>query len=196
MNYTSVARVKLALGANETADDALLNTLIAASSRAIDRKCTGAQNSNDYFTLAPVNDEVLRNGVVDRNGNLLCWPHKASVSSVSSLAYRYGPLDTWIDISPDNVALTGNLVLAALGLSRTRPWVRISYTGGLADNIDNLPADLIEAATVLSVRYYREVKTGLSDSIGVAELGTLMYTQAWPVRVLDMLQPYIRIVPW
>jgi len=69
--------------------------------------------------------------------------------------------------------------------------VKISFTGGF----NPLPDDLVNAATLLTIRFYKEVKTGLSDSIGIAELGMLQYTKAFPERLAAMLKPYRRIVP-
>ena len=75
------------------------------------------------------------------------------------------------------------------GVVRTK----MSYIGGYGATLGELPPDLVEAATVLAVRLYREVKSGLTDTIGVAELGMLAYTKAWPVRVTEMLQPWKRV---
>jgi hypothetical protein len=74
--------------------------------------------------------------------------------------------------------------------------VQISYTGGYADTFDNLPADLVEAATVLAARYYREAEGGLTDAMGIVEIGQLVYTKALPARVADMLKPFKRKIPW
>jgi hypothetical protein len=66
----------------------------------------------------------------------------------------------------------------------------------LAEDVEDLPADLIELATLLAARFYKEAETGLNDAIGVAELGTLIYTKAWPIRFVAMLEPFIRRVGW
>jgi hypothetical protein len=39
-----------------------------------------------------------------------------------------------------------------------------------------------------------EIKSGLADSIGVAETGMMMYTKAFPVRLVEMLKPYRRAI--
>jgi len=195
MDYTDLARVKRALGNTETGDDTLLGELITRASRAIDRKCCNAR-ADDYFAMAAVAGETLRNAQVDARGNLLCWPHKPVVTSIAALSYRSSPLSSWSDVNLDVVEVEGCRVTAWLKLPRQKLTVLVSYTGGLGATVDDLPADLVEAATVLTVRFYREVKSGLTDTIGVAELGTLQYTKAWPSRVLDMLRPYMRVEPW
>lgn len=199
MDYTTVDLVKAAIKATESGDDALFATLVTAASRAIDRKMTGApfDEAENYFQQADVADEEIR-GLVDTEGNLVCWPRKGSINSVSALAYRSSPLQSWQDVTVATyVEVDKRLVRAYLGLSRgTRIRVKISYNGGLATTQANLPADLIEAATVLAARFYREAESQLSDSIGVADLGLLVYRKSWPIRILDMLAPFQRVTPW
>jgi hypothetical protein len=43
---------------------------------------------------------------------------------------------------------------------------------------------------------YRENKTGLTDLVGVTDFGTAVYTKAAPVRLLDWIKTYKRVVPW
>jgi hypothetical protein len=49
---------------------------------------------------------------------------------------------------------------------------------------------------VLAARFYKEAQGGLTDSVGVAELGMIMYTKALPVRFTEMLTKYLRVQPW
>ena len=98
--------------------------------------------------------------------------------------------------------------------------VTISYTGGLGNCVSDadamvtplscatggayvaptlttgLPPDLVELVTLLAARYYREAEGSLSDVIGVAELSTLVYTKAWPIRLVEQMQPFMRKVGW
>jgi len=197
MDYTTVTQVKAALGATETADDTLLGTAITAASRAIDKHCTGAVEAADnYFELGDLVDEQIW-GVVNKDGALACWPRKPVVTAVSALSYRPSPLVDWTTVNPDWLDIDGGRVAAWADLSvRRQMRVKLSYTGGLAASVNNLPADLVEAATVLAIRFYREAKSGLTDTIGVAELGILIYTKALPVRVVEILRPYKRVTPW
>lgn len=198
MDYTTVALVKAAIRISEPTDDTLLARLVTAASRAIDRKVTGAPDSDatDYFALGAVTDEQLL-GIVDQEGSLVCYPHKAAVTSVSSLAYRRRPDEEWQAVQAARIEVERDRAVAWLDLDdRSFRRVRISYTGGLALTQDALPADLIEAATLLAARFYREDETGLTDSVGVAELGQMMYTKAWPVRLVEMLRSFNRVTPW
>jgi len=200
MDYTTLTRVKLEANINEDNDDVRLAALITTASRAIDRKLTGVStsDSDNYLELGDVTDELLT-GRIDANGNIICYPHKIEVSSVTAFGWRWKPSDSWTGISAiDKVYSQGPKVEAYSELCNPtrRIFVRLSYTGGLADDPANLPDDIQDAATVLTIRYWREAQSGLNDSIGVAELGELIYTKAIPVRVVDMLQPYMRVVPW
>lgn len=196
MDYTDLSRVKAALGAEEPTDDDILTTCIAAASRAIDRRCAGAIAGDNYFELASVTDEQIK-GQVDRQGRIVCWPRKPLVVSVSALSARRWPMQTWSDIDLNTLEIDGGRVVAwVFNFERGPVQVKLSYSGGLAADVDDLPADLVEAGTVLAVRFYREAKTGLTDSIGVAELGTLLYTKALPLRVIEMLRHFKRTVPW
>jgi len=200
MDYTTLERVKAALGATETTDDTLLERLVTAASREIDRRCTGVvrMDAVNYFELEDVADEMLR-GFVDREGRIVCYPRKAQVNSVSSLAYRTSPMEAWVEVDSEAVVVEEAEVVSyvSAGGLRGKPLqILVSYNGGMAADEDGLPADLVEAATVLTARFYREARTGLTDSVGVAELGVLVYTKAIPVRVQDTLRRYERVVPW
>lgn len=189
MDYTTLADVKSALGATATTDDILLAALITEASRAIDRHCAQAVNSDNYFASQTLTDQEGR-GLVSADGYLYCWPLKPLVTGVSALAYRLTPRSPWLDIDTSLIEVYGYTVKAYTAGWRGNVQVKITYTGGFA----TLPADLKNVATLLTVRFYRELKSGVTDSIGVAELGTLQYTKALPVRMVEMLKPYVRQV--
>ncbi len=190
-DYTSLASVKLALGSSETADDDLLETLITQASRAIDRFCAGFVDSDDYFVSESVSAETGP-GVVATDGTLHYWTRKPRVTGVSAISYRFSGGDDWIALEASDADLRGCRV-SVWGVPghRGNVQVQISYTGGF----DPLPDDLTNIADLLTVRLYREIKSGLGDSIGVAELGTLQYTKALPARLVEMLKPYKRATP-
>lgn len=189
-DYTSLNAVKAALGSSETADDDLLAVLITQASRAVDRLCAGFVGSDDYFTHDETTDEILT-GIVLAN-KLFCWPRKPKVESVSALAYRFDAREDWLSLAAAYTELSGYTVsIWGVPGQNRRAQVKISYTGGF----DPLPDDLVNAVTLLAVRFYKEIKSGLTDSIGIAELGTLQYTKALPARVVEMLRPYKRMVP-
>lgn len=184
-DYTNLTAVKRALGSQETADDVLLAELITQASRAIDRQVASADN---YFARE-ILLEVMVSGHLTA-GNLLCHLPKPVVESVQAFAYRESPEQLWKMIDPHKLLINGYSVTTGLHLAGFgKVQVQTSFTGGY----DPLPGDLVNLATLLSIRFYREVKSGLGDSIGVAELGTLTYTKAFPARLVEMLKPYKRV---
>lgn len=199
MDYTSVARVKAHLRVAVTTDDALLAVLVTAASRAIDRRCTQAAAADvaDYFALETAITETLV-AYPDQFGVLHVWPHKPVVASVTALAYRDTPMATWSSIATDRIQVLDAAVAAwPTATLLAMPYTaQITYSGGYATTVEGLPADLVEAATVLAARYYREAETGLTDALGIVEIGQLVYTKAIPERVADMLEPFKRRIPW
>lgn len=206
MDYTTLATVKEAIRAKTavTTDDSRISRAITDASRAIDRKCTGAPDSDavDYFKLETKNNEMIP-GRIDRNGVISCYPRKPVVASVTSFEFRLTPVDPWVSIDASRVATDGVKVEAyqyGTSYTFTACQVRITYSGGLAAVVADLPADLVNIATLLAVRFYREEETGLSDAIGVADAATgmegVVYTKAFPERFNKMIQPFIRTVGW
>jgi hypothetical protein len=188
-DYATLSSVKAALGSSETTDDSLLAALITQASRVIDRHCAGFADSDNYFVRITVTDEVSP-ALVSADGKLYCWPRKPKVESVSALAYRFDPREAWQSVAAAYAVVDGYTVSADVSERRGKAQVKISYIGGF----NTLPDDLVNAAVLLAVRFYKEIKSGLTDSIGVAELGTLQYTKALPARVVEMMRPYKRMV--
>ncbi|RJR09990.1 hypothetical protein C4588_04175 [Candidatus Parcubacteria bacterium] len=171
-----------------------MGRIITAVSRAIDRHCSRMAISNDYFKLETVTDEQGK-GIVSSDGNIFYWARKPKVQSVMAFAYRLAPYTSWIVSNTEYVEINGHMIkFWSSVLSRGEIQIQMSYIGGLASTVDELPADIVEAAIVLVVRFYKEIKSGLGDTIGIAELGTLQYTKALPVRVVEMLKPYVRSI--
>ena len=156
MNYTTLARVKLeAIKTASTTDDALLNLLIASASRSIDRVATGVDSTeaDDYFELASITDEALV-GQLDNFGNIVCGPHKPQINAVSSLSYRFRPMDEWQTPASNTLSTNGKLITAwtQLSIGPKKAFVKVSYNGGYSAATDMLPADIIELATLLATR--------------------------------------------
>jgi hypothetical protein len=197
MDYTDLTQVKNAMDSQETVKDTVLSDYISKASRLIDRLCVGRPDAVDYFKLENVVNEFVTNGVVDFLGRLTVYPHKCHPSAVQALSYKYTLADPYITADLGNVITEDEGVLFEGGVfSADRIYALISYTGGLGASVSDLPKDLQDAATVLAVRLYKEARSGLGDSIGVAELGILVYTKAFPVRVIETLQSYARLAPW
>ncbi|HPO87439.1 MAG TPA: hypothetical protein PLN86_16475 [Candidatus Hydrogenedentes bacterium] len=204
MNYTTLAKVKAALGAEENTDDTLLASKIDEASRTLDTTLCHAEA--DYFKAETVTNELVR-AIITKDGAIICWPKKVVVTSVTKFEYRLTPRTPWIEVDITNVTISNNRQVTAwdvAGIRSVPVFVRMTYVGGYGTEtwagnpsvatISGLPADVIDAATVLAVRFYKEEKGGLTDSIGVAELGQLQYTKAIPTRVVEMTKPYKRII--
>jgi hypothetical protein len=201
-DYTTVARVKqeMHIISGSSADDALLALLVTAASRAWDRQTTGVPDAVNYFMTEAVTDEVLE-GQIDYQGkSIICYPHKPIVDSVQSFSYQMNIIETSYSVAVARIDPRGPRVTAFPdGMPIDFPSkcrVTISYTGGLATSGSGLPEDMQEAVAILAARFYREAEGGLADQMGVAELGTMAYTKAWPVRVSETLKLYRRYVGW
>ncbi len=200
MDYTTVARVKSEIHAEKTTDDALLALLVTAASRAMDRRCTGVPDAVDYFKLETITNERILGQVSSVTGEIICYPHKPYITAVNEFIFQANVTTTQYTVDPSRVEALGKRVTAyPLNLALDIPSqcrVTISYTGGLGATVTDLPADLVELATLLTARFYREVEGSLNDAIGVAELATVVYSKAWPARLLEQLTPYIRRNGW
>jgi hypothetical protein len=201
LNYTDAITIRNAMGGQENAQDTLLEKFAGIASRSVDHICaqTGDPGCIGYFALEPVTGESLTNAVIDQFGHLVCYPHKSSVRSVASLAYAAEPDLTPIPVPTDLVVVRGHAVEAWLDLSslRGRPLlVTLSYTGGMASSLQGLDPILVDCATVLAIRKYKEERSGMSDVVGVVELGTITYTEGIPASVVRDLTPFRRVAPW
>lgn len=200
MIYTSLDYVKSQIQTSRNTDDGQLLMLIEAASRAFDRKCTGVPDAVDYFKLETVVSERLF-GQADYLGQvILCYPHKPIITACTAFSYQENITTELFTVLASRVECDGPKIRAYPSSIPTgypsRVRVVVSYTGGLGAVTADLPDDLQDMVALLAIRYYREAETGLSDSIGVAELSTMVYTKAWPTRVLENMQPYIRRVGW
>ena len=201
MDYTSLPNVKLEAGIQEPTDDVLLASLITSASRWLDRELTGkpGPDSDNYLLSETVNNEALF-GQIDKDGNIVVYPHKPSVASVTAMSWRPDTFSGWVQVDLNHLWIDGYKVVAQFSAlangTRGKVQVQMTYTGGIALTQSDLPADVIEDVTVAVIRVYRENKTGLTDSMGVAELGTATYTKAMPTRLMDWVKSYKRVVPW
>lgn len=180
-------------------DDSVQAQAITHASRAIDRLVTqsDAPTALDYFLQAALTDE-LHDGVVTKHHNILVFAHKPSVTAVAAFAYRQSPRDPWTAVESTALTVSGYKITAWIGtpMPREPVMIKATYTGGLATTSTGLPADLQRAAIVLAARYYKEMRSGLGDVIGMPQTGELIYTKAVPTEVLQLLAPYTRPIPW
>jgi len=201
MDYTILANVKQEAGVLVPDDDILFSSLITAASRWLDRELTGkpGPDSDNYLMTETKTAETLY-GQVDKDGNIVVWPHKPAIASVASMSWRPDTWTGWVQVDTSHLAIDGYKVTAEYAAlcngTRGKVQVQMTYTGGIALTVNDLPADVLEDVTTGTIRIYRENKTGLTDSMGVAELGTATYTKAMPTRLMDWIKSYKRVVPW
>jgi hypothetical protein len=203
MDYCTLARVRseLRIKDGKTVDDAILSKFITDASRSMDKTATGVPYAENYFMTETVVGEQLL-GQVNYDGKyILVAPHKPLVTAVTAFSYQEDPTTVLFAVAAPIVSRIAGPVVKVYppNLSLCSPSacdVTISYTGGLGATVDDLPEDLQEMAALLSIRYYREAETGLGDQIGVAELASLTYTKAWPIRLTEKFNTYVRKVGW
>jgi hypothetical protein len=201
MDYTDLASVKLEAGINVSDDDTQISGIVTAASRWLDREMTGrpGPDSDNYLLTETKTAEILY-GQVDKDGNVAVWVHKPVVSAVASMAWRPDTYTGWVQVDTNHLTIDGYKVTAEYAAlmngSRGKVQIQMTYTGGIALTTTDLPADVQEDVRVMAIRIYRENKTGLTDSMGVAELGTATYTKAMPERLRDWTKSYKRVVPW
>lgn len=197
MDYTDLANVKSALGTALNTSDAVLAQYITRASRMIDDYLTG-YNGADYLTFENVTGEILLGR--HSNGRITTYPRKARVMAVTSFEYRVEPRQAWKAADVGGVFVLNNRVSCWADDGSLTPGqrlqLRLSYTGGLAASVAAMQANVVEQATTLAIRLYREDQAGVSDVIGVTELGIPQYTKAIPERVKAGLQPLVRVIPW
>ena len=202
MDYTTLERVKqeMHIQSGSSVDDGLITLLVTAASRAWDRICTGVPDSDNYFATEDVVGEKLT-GQIDYQGeSIICYPHKPIINSVASFSYQNTIISKAYTVTGSRIECSGGRVIA---YPNSIPWefprkcrVTISYNGGLGVSGSSLPADMQEVVAILVARFYREAETGLADQIGVAELAQMVYTRAYPVRVVNTAEFYKRRVGW
>ena len=200
MDYTSLDEVHYAMQGDDTitGQDTMLSSYITRASRLIDTLCAGVPSvqSVNYFMQEDVANEYLTNGVIG-NGSLTVYPHKSVVNSVASLSFKYHLKDAWTIADLASVSPEGDSVYYEGRLPyQERVYVQISYNGGLATTQPDLPEDFIDLATMIAVRLYKEARGNYTDAIGIAELGTMIYTKSFPARFLETLPMYQRTTPW
>ena len=200
MDYTDLTSVKNAMDSEQSYKDTVLSDYITRASRTLDRIATSQPvGSDNYFMQEDIVDEFLSNAAIETGGILTVWPHKPVINSVLSMSYKYSLNASWITCDMTRVLAQQDAVIFEGACSwAERVYVQISYNGGLGKTVADLPKDFINVATVEAVRLYKEARAGMSDVVGVVELGTVTYTKAFPSQVLDMLNAggYARTARW
>jgi hypothetical protein len=122
------------------------------------------------------------------------------ISSVTNFQFQFRIIDQLYTIDPSRIDIRGPKVIAyPLSMPNVKSRkcrVVLSYNGGLGATLADLPRDMVEAVTILAIRFYREAESGLADQMGMAEFGTTSYTKAWPVRITQVIKKYKRQAGW
>jgi hypothetical protein len=200
MNYTDATKMKNAMGGKEAVQDDLLTRFAEIASRDIDHICaqTSSMDCENYFFLQTIVGEFLTNAKIDENGHLVCYPHKSQVLSASSVSFATIP-SSFISVDPSLIVTKPHAVEVWGDYSefRGKPLlVTVNYVGGMATSIDELSDTLVDIATVIAIRKYKEERSGMSDVVGVVELGTVQYSKAMPANAEYGLVQFMRVVPW
>lgn len=190
MLYSTLEQLKATLDIKaadgDPADDLLLMA-IDYGSRLLDLMVAGP-NGQDFFAETSFTDAIL-SGILAADSSLQAWPRLYPITAVTAMAWRYNPLGEWQPLTSfevvDKKKLVGWGAIGEVG----RVSVRASFAGGGAD-ITDLPPGVNEVANLLSARIYREYGTQLTDAMGIAELGTLVYTSALPARAVNTIKFY------
>lgn len=200
MDYTTTAIVKSDAHIAEATDDTLLARKVTDASRAIDRLVTGRVDVSDFFKLETITLETLtgaRNPLVDSNNHLILWPHKPVITAVTAVNYRYSPVETWQAVDATYLMISNGMAVECWqSFNRARIMAQVSYSGGLAAATASLPNDLVELATLLTIRMYKESQSGMSDVVGLNDYGVAQYVKALPIRFQDFIGRYARVIPW
>jgi|SRR6185436_4479801 len=201
LNYTDAATIRGAMGGQETVQDTLLDKFAGIASRSVDHICaqTSDPDCQNYFKLEDVANEILTNGSVDNNGHIVCYPHKSFIQSVSAFGWSTVPGTPQVTADPATIVVKSRSVEVWTDATawRGKPFlITISYRGGMATELAGLDPLLVDAATVLAIRKYKEERSGMSDVVGVVELGTIQYSTGIPASVVRDLQPFQRVTPW
>ena len=117
MNYTTLAKVKAAIGAEETTDDTLLQAKITEASRTWDTTICKAEA--DYFKLETVTNELLK-GLITKDGDIVTWAKKVIVNSVTKFEYRFSPRTDWIEAPISAVVISNHRQVTAYGIAGLR----------------------------------------------------------------------------
>jgi hypothetical protein len=204
MDYTTLTRLQNDLDNKISGQETELSQCIADASRWIDHEVTGVGDDTclNYFALESKTETLF--GRLTNTGTVVVYPRKPFVASVQSMSWRLNPRFTLntlnLGVNNDSIIIDGMRVECYdNNIWNVRPqevMVQITYVGGLATSGSALSDNLQRTCSVMAIRLYREIKGGLTDAIGVAELGQLVYTKAVPLTVLKWLDPYRRKVGW
>ncbi|MFA5377698.1 MAG: hypothetical protein WC455_18250 [Dehalococcoidia bacterium] len=209
-DYITLANLKSRIQKTDVTDDTILTAIITSASLAVDRFC----NRPDGFvaltnatarTFAGSGSAVQR---IDECTAITLVEVKDSATDTTYVSWTAGD---WLAFrgdpeSPDfnrtpythlMVDPTGDYAVFSSGaysgksgfrrddLGRRRvPTVRVTAKWGYATTV---PGPIQEAAAALATRWYKRFQSAFADTLGNAELGTLLYRQTIDPDIKMML---------
>jgi hypothetical protein len=184
-DYCTVADVRLSLNIGGNADDTLIGRIVASASEWVDRHCALAAGSfkaaetTRYYDWPSINpDGSLR---VDipllaltelKNGDGSVIPN----NSTSLILYPLNGEHKWnIHLLQQTFAVQPGGFIAVKG--------KFGWSAAV-------PQPILEATIMLACWMYKRYQAALQDSTVNQELGSVIYGEAMPKQVRDLLRPF------
>jgi hypothetical protein len=188
---TTSLKVYRGIAATETADDALLVTLIGAAEAQIDRhtgrtfKAVSTAAAHYFDALRDTSDDrkslyldddlititaIVNAGTAVATTHYVTEPRNAAPYRTIRLTYLADDMWTWQTSPEDAITVTG----------------RWGYSTAA-------PADIQQAATRLAAYMYAQKDASSFDVTLLADLGAMTIPGGMPRDVREMLEPYVRI---
>lgn len=181
-DYCTAEDVKTRLGISGSGDDVLIEKIVTAASRAIDKYC------ERVFTSTSTTKYFDSDGgaILMLDEDLLSDPEPSIINddeTLDSVDYILYPLNKdpkrWIEMDEDK----GKVWV------KGRKKVAITGSWGYCEVAD-IPKDIWNAAVELSCRIFKMKDTAYGDATANVELGQLVYQKAIPHNIRLVLDQY------
>jgi len=201
-DYVTVAEVKADMPDSDIGSlsdyDTVINEMITAASRLIDREVGGW---TDYFDAGTTDTTRYYDG----SGEQEQWVDPmVELTSVSvsegggrcSTCYTDWTLDTDYYVWPYNYSGIGKPIEKLIvdndsgskgNFYSVRKGVKVTGRFGYSDSP---PDDIVQAVKITVMRWFMRSKQAYQDTSASAQLGQLMYTKSLDPDVIELLRPY------
>lgn len=207
MAYATISQLREELGKTDTGDDGTLVRLLDAATRNIDDAC----RRPDGFVSDTTASARLYMG---NNEEFLRIDEFTSITQLRVKPAATSDYETWT--SADYITCAGDRRFPDYNPdAKQRPYTALrtdpngDYTIFYADTQyptvevtacwgfwTSVPATIRQACIMQAVRWYKRLKSGMSDTLASTDAGTLMYTQSLDPDIRRLLRDgrYIRPV--